>query len=214
MEERKKTRPSLSTQVLIGLALGVASGLFFGELLAFLGVIGDTFILLLQMTVLPYVTVSLIVGLGRLTYPEALSLAKKCSVFLLLLWMLALALVLVMPLAFPDWPTAAFFSTSLVEERKGFDFLKLFIPANPFNSLANTIVPAVVLFSIVMGVALIGIENKQGLLEPLSILLNTLTRLTNYVVALAPVGVFAISANAAGTMQMEELWRWQVYLVT
>ena len=67
MNEMKPKRLSLSTQVLIGLALGVASGVFFGELLAFLGVIGDAFILLLQMTVLPYVMVSLIVGLGRLT---------------------------------------------------------------------------------------------------------------------------------------------------
>jgi len=74
---------SLSTKVLIGLALGIASGIFFGEEAAFLKVIGDAFIQLLQMTVLPYVMVSLIVGLGGLSYHEAASLGRKCGVVLL-----------------------------------------------------------------------------------------------------------------------------------
>lgn len=44
---------SLSTKVLIGLVAGVACGLFFGEYVGFLGVAGQAFILLLQMTVIP-----------------------------------------------------------------------------------------------------------------------------------------------------------------
>ena len=49
---------------------------------------------------------------------------------------------------FPPHETASFFSTTLIEEREPFDFLNLYIPSNPFNSLANNIVPAVVLFSV------------------------------------------------------------------
>ncbi|MBW1876585.1 MAG: cation:dicarboxylase symporter family transporter, partial [Deltaproteobacteria bacterium] len=48
---------TLATKVLIGFALGVGSGIFFGELAAPVGVVGDAFIRLLQMTVLPYVVV-------------------------------------------------------------------------------------------------------------------------------------------------------------
>ena len=62
---------SLATQVLIGFILGVASGVFFGELIAPVGVVGDAFIRLLQMTVLPYVVVSLILGLGQLSSDRA-----------------------------------------------------------------------------------------------------------------------------------------------
>ena len=58
---------SLSTRILLGLVLGVATGLFFGEHVAFLGVAGDGFVMLLQMTVLPYVTVSLVHGLGSVS---------------------------------------------------------------------------------------------------------------------------------------------------
>ena len=57
---------SLSRQILIGLTLGVLTGVFFGERVAFLQVGAEIYVKLLQMTVLPYVTVSLISGLGRL----------------------------------------------------------------------------------------------------------------------------------------------------
>ena len=68
---------SLASQVLIGLALGIITGVFFGEKVAWLDVIGNAFIMLLTMTVFPYITVSLIVGLAQLTYGEAKSLALK-----------------------------------------------------------------------------------------------------------------------------------------
>jgi Na+/H+-dicarboxylate symporter len=60
--------------------LGILTGLFFGEMVGFLEVIGEVWIKLLQMTVLPYVMVSLIIGLGSLNYSEALLLARKGSV--------------------------------------------------------------------------------------------------------------------------------------
>lgn len=59
---RKGWRPSLSTSILIGLVSGIATGIFFGELCAPLQVVGDGFIKLLQMTILPYIVVSLILG--------------------------------------------------------------------------------------------------------------------------------------------------------
>ena len=214
MKDSGKKRLSLSAKIFLGLALGIAFGIFFGESISFLGIIGEAFIQLLQMSVLPFVTFSLVTGLGRLTYHEALSLAKKCGALLLLLWAIALSMVSLIPLAFPDWESASFFSSTLVNAGKEVDFLKLYIPANPFHSLSNAIIPAVVLFSIIAGVALIGVERKQVLLDPLSALLEVLTRVTGFVIQLAPLGVFAISASAAGTLDLEDLGRLQVYLLT
>ena len=76
-----------------------------------------------------------------------------------------------MPLS-PGVPASGqrqFFSTALVEKRPAFNFIDLYIPSNPFNSLANGIVPAVVLFAVVLGIALIGLERKQVLLDFLSV---------------------------------------------
>ena len=66
-------------------------------------------------------------------------------------------MVLLLPLSFPHWESAAFFSSSIVEIPQKVDFLSLYIPSNPFYSLANNVVPAVVLFSILFGIALMGL---------------------------------------------------------
>ena len=75
-----------------------------------------------------------------------------------------------------DAETAAFFSTTLIERRPPFNFVDLYIPANPFYSLANNVVPAVVLFSIVLGVAVIGLDRKAVLLDLLHVASAALSR--------------------------------------
>lgn len=205
---------SLASNVLIGLGLGVAVGLFFGEQIAFLGLIGRGFVLLLQMAVLPFVAVSLIVGLGGLRPEGARSLFRHAGAFLLLIWAISLALVVASPIAFPDWPAASFFSATLVQEREPFDFVSVYIPSNPFRSLSDGIVPAVVVFSIAFGLALMGSARKAPLLDTLSGVQDALRRLTSSVVRLAPYGIFAIAAEGAGTMAPERLAGVQVYLAT
>ena len=213
MADAARPRLSLSTQVLLGLVLGVAAGVFFGELTESLAVVGNAFILLLQMTVLPYVVTSLIAGLGRLDLREARTLAWRAGGLLVALWSLGLLLVLMLPLAFPDWKAASFFSTALVAERPSLDFLRLYIPANPFQSLSETVVPAIVLFSIAFGAALIGMPEKRRLVDALGTMADALMRITQFVVRLAPLGVFAIAAKAAGTLDVDEFGRLQVFVL-
>jgi Na+/H+-dicarboxylate symporter len=214
MAKNKKLRFSLSTNILIGMFLGIACGIFFGEKVAFLQVAGNAFIKLLQMTILPYILVSLVNGIGGLTYAQAKELAKKGGLLLLLFWAIAFAMILLIPLSFPAWESSAFFSTSLVETPPKVDFLSLYIPSNPFYSMANNVVPAVVLFSILLGVALMGIKDKDVLLKGLSTASDALVKVTGIIVKLTPLGVFAISAAAAGTLTIEQFGRLQVYLVS
>ena len=210
----KKSLPSLSTNIIIGLLLGIVCGLVFGEYCAFLQIFGDAFIKLLQMSILPYIVVSLVTGIGRLSFTEAKLIGIKGGRLLLLFWAIGFAVILIISQAYPSQESASFFSTSLVEIKAKVDFLELYIPSNPFRSLANNVIPATVLFSIVVGIALIGIENKEKLIAPLSILSNALTRVAHFVVYLTPIGVFAIAASAAGTMTMEEFGRLQAYMIT
>ena len=204
---------TLSRKIFLALALGIATGLFFGEMTASLKVSADIFILLLQMTVLPYVTLSLIVGFGSLTFADAKLLAIKGTAVMLLLWALAFTVLFLVPLAFPAWQSASFFSTAMIEAQQDVNYYEIFIPHNPFYSMSRNLVPAVVVFSICLGVALIGIRDKEPLLDSFSILKEALTRVTNFMVSLMPIGIFVIAANAAGTMKIEEFDRLQVYLV-
>jgi Na+/H+-dicarboxylate symporter len=123
----------------------------------------------------------------------------------LVLWGLTLAVVFVMPLTFPAIQNASFFSTTLVEERAPLDFVALYIPSNPFQSLANSIVPAVVLFSVFLGAALMGIEKKEPLLGSLQVLERMLARANRFAVRLTPFGLFAIAAVTVGTADTEQM---------
>jgi Na+/H+-dicarboxylate symporter/ABC-type amino acid transport substrate-binding protein len=205
---------SPSRRILLGLAAGIAVGVFLGERATAFAWAADGFVKLLQMTVLPYVTLSIVTSLGSLSYAEARTLGLRAGAVLLGLWALALVFALLIPLAFPHVQTASFFSTTLVERRPPFNFVDLYIPSNPFNSLANNVVPAVVLFSVVLGVALIGVERKQVLLDVLGVAATAVSRATRLAVRLTPFGLFAIAADAAGTLDLEQLGRLQVYLVT
>jgi Na+/H+-dicarboxylate symporter len=204
--------PSLTTLIFLGIGLGILVGLFLGELAAPLSIVGTAFVRLLQMTVLPYVFVSLVIGLGRQQPAEARAIARSGGLWLLVLWGIALFMALLVPIAFPDWESASFFSDSLVEPDKGIDFLGLYIPANPFHALADNLVPAVVVFSICFGVALIGLPGGSTFLDALTGANDALTRIANAVVSLTPIGVFGIAANAAGTISLTEFGQLQVFI--
>ena len=207
-------RMTSSTKILVGLVSGVIVGLFFGEHAGVLKVVADGFVKLLQMMVLPYITISIITSLGTLRYDQLKTLGLRAGAVLIGLWCLALVFTFLIPLAFPGVETASFFSTTLVERRPPFNFVDLFIPSNPFYSLANNIVPAVVLFSVFLGVALVGVERKQVLLDVFAVAKEALSSATKFVVGLTPYGIFAIAANTAGTLNLDQVARIQVYLIT
>jgi Na+/H+-dicarboxylate symporter/ABC-type amino acid transport substrate-binding protein len=204
---------SLSAQIFLGLGVGIATGIFLGEITAPLKVVGDGFVQLLQMAVLPYIIIALISGLGKLKYQQAVRLSLRVGSLLVLIWALTLAVLYLLPLSFPQWESASFFSTTLLEERQDFNFLE-FIPSNPFYSMANNIVPAVVLFSIAVGLALMGIEKKGPLIAAFEILEEALKRVMKFIVRLTPIGIFAIAASTAGTMNIDQLSGLQVYIVS
>jgi Na+/H+-dicarboxylate symporter/ABC-type amino acid transport substrate-binding protein len=205
---------SFTRKILLGLSLGVATGITLGEQARIFQFLVEGFIRLLQMTVLPYVTVSLIAGIGSLNVVKAKRLFLRVGLLSLLLWAMALGAVFLMPLTFPEIQTASFFSTTMVENPPPLDFISLYIPSNPFHSLANSIIPAVVLFSVFLGVALLNIDRKERLIEVLLVLGGALAKANRFVVRLTPLGLFAIAAHTVGTADMDQLERVKIYLVS
>src|SRR5918993_2491549 len=204
---------TFSQQILVGLITGIVTGLFFGERASATAWVADGFVKLLQMMVLPYITVSIIASLGSLNPSELRTLGVRTAAVIGGLWLVAIAFAFLTPLTFPSIESASFFSSSLVEGRAEFDFLSLYLTSNPFHALANNIVPAVVLFSIVLGCALVGADNRERLLDVLFVARAAIARATRLVTRLTPVGLFAIAANAAGTLDLQQLGRLQIYLI-
>lgn len=134
-------RFNLSAQIMIGLALGIAVGLFLGDLAGVLEPVADIYIRLVQMTVLPYLVITLVVSLGGLDARRARQLALAGGALLLLFWTLTLAVIGLLPAALPHFHSGAFFSYALVEPRQTLALIDTLVPANPFNALAHAVVP-------------------------------------------------------------------------
>src|SRR5262245_58975066 len=130
---------SFTAKILVGLGLGDVLGWLLGARAEPFRLVADAYVRLLEMTVLPYLMVSLVAGIGSLDSRRAKTLFLRVGAITLVLWALALGLVLLMPLAFPEIQTASFFSTTLVEDRARLDLLSLYVPSNPFQSLANNV---------------------------------------------------------------------------
>ncbi len=203
----------MSTKVLYAFAVGILAGLFFGELLAPLAIAGDAFIKLLQMTVIPYIVVSLISSLGKLSHEQAKAVGLQVGKLVVLIWLLGILLIYSIQMIFPSWQAGDFFSLTALENPKHTSLMDLYIPANPFSALANAYIPAIVLFCVVTGIALIAIEDKERLVVPLSLLADTFNKVTGYILKLMPLGIFAMTASAAGTLDLAEFQKLQVYFL-
>ena len=94
-------RPLHLWPLITGLVAGTATGLFFGEGARVLEPVADGFVKLLQMAVLPYITVSIVGSIGALDVAELRRLGARVALVLLALWTLALGFAFLMPLAFP-----------------------------------------------------------------------------------------------------------------
>lgn len=70
------------------------------------------------------------------------------------------------------------------------------------------------MFSILMGLALISVDEKNLVLPLFDGMSAVLTRINTRIVQLTPYGIFFVAAAAAGTLTVDELGRVQVYLVT
>lgn len=204
---------TLSQRILVGLAGGIFVGLFFGERAAILDWPARAFIQLLGATVLPYIVTSIISGIARGTPAQTRRLLTRGGLALLLLWGLSFALVFVTPLVLPPDKSGSSYGAIIAPAEAPIDWLDLYIPGNPFRSLANNVVPAVVVFSVLLGVALLGLPGKERILAGLDLMSELLGRAGNLVVSLTPIGVFFIAGDAAGTLRPEEFQRLEAYLV-
>ncbi len=208
---RRILKLSFSTQVFIALCSGIFIGLFFGEKVAWLNIVGMAFIKLLQIAIIPYIVLSLVTGLGSLSYEQSKEIAKKFAIILLTLWGLGLITIFAMSLAFPLAASNEFFSTNQITAPPAINYYDLYIPSNPFQALSNSTVPAIVVFSLFLGISLVNIKNKEQFLKPASILLEALSKITKSIVVYLPIGIFAISAASAGTLQPEDFEKLEIY---
>lgn len=211
----KFIRLSLSRQIFIGMAAGVLCGIFLGEACQRFEIVGKVYLRLLQMNVLPYLVVSLIAGIGRISLKEVRHIAGVGSLVLLLMWAICLVLVFAMSLAFPPMPAAMFYRPSHSEEayQRGYDLLDVYVPHNVFESLSESMIPGVVLYCLLVGFALTQVQNKNPLIGGLSALTQAFQIITKGINRVTPIGIFTLVANSVGSTRLSDLSTLQVYVL-
>jgi Na+/H+-dicarboxylate symporter len=188
---------NLASWVLVGGLVGVLAGITFGERCAVLSPIGFTYVGLLQAAVYPYLICSLLQGLGSLEPGKAWRLFKSGWIFYVAVWVVTFACLAALAQAIPPVQPAVIGATSQ-EPRSVSKLLGLLVPTDLFTSLSQNYVPAVVIFCIFYGVALQTLKDKAPLLSILDTIRLASLRFWNWIVKLAPIGVFALFAVTAG----------------
>ncbi len=203
-----------STRIIVAMTMGLIIGSFSVTLYATVNHLADAFVMLLQMTALPYISLSLMVGIGGLSASKAKSALKSTIILVILLIALMLCFILMAPLSFPSWQTAEFYSANTVKVSQEFNIVELFIPSNPFNAFANAVIPSVVFFSVFIGVGLIPIKNKRQTLAVLGNLKQSVSNISHLVMRFAPIGVFCIGWRAAATLDASQLDGLMIYVAS
>ncbi|AWB57135.1 cation:dicarboxylase symporter family transporter [Colwellia sp. Arc7-D] len=203
-----------STRIIVAMTMGLIIGSFSVTLYSTVNHLADAFVMLLQMTALPYISLSLMVGIGGLSASKAKSALKSTIILVILLIALMLCFILMAPLSFPSWQTAEFYSANTVKVSQEFNIVELFIPSNPFNAFANAVIPSVVFFSVFIGVGLIPIKNKRQTLAVLGNLKQSVSNISHLVMRFAPIGVFCIGWRAAATLDASQLDGLMIYVAS
>ena len=217
----KRPGPSVSntTQILIGLALGIAVGYLFPSSDAG-GVhvagfaeqikpLADVFLRMIKMIIAPLLFSTLVVGIagtgdmktmGRIGLKAIIYFEVATTIALFL----GLALVnLFKPGAGMSLPLGAdtkVAAAMVQNQQHAWDILLHMFPTSVIDSMARGDILQVVIFSMFFGIALAAIGAKgKPVLEVMESTAQAMFKFTGYVMAFAPVGVFAAIAATVGS---------------
>ncbi|HBM14930.1 MAG TPA: hypothetical protein DD381_01050 [Lentisphaeria bacterium] len=191
---------SLSKKLYFATATGLLLGMFFGIKCSLLEPVNELFIRLFQVTIIPFMIFSILHSIGSLTKENAKLVGKKGITILILLWSLSIFYAFGLAYSFPDIERSNFFRPENDLGSTGISLLDLFIPSNPFKSIANGYIPAIVIFCILVGMALIRNKNKAKLVENSGMLALLMKEVNDYITVLLPFGVLIMSTYTFGTL--------------
>jgi proton glutamate symport protein len=206
---RRSWMPPLAVQIGIGLVLGIAAGsLFYGNTRfeAILQPIGDVFIRLIKMIVVPIVFSTLVVGVSRMGDVKRIgALGVKTLIYFEIITTIAILFgIAIADLAQPGsgLVTAALSKGDVAKylatahEAAGHSFVDLLVnvvPTNIGDALARGDMLAIIFFAVFfgLGVAVLG-ERGAPVSQFFHAVSDAMFWVTNQIMRVAPAGVFAL----------------------
>lgn len=204
---------NLTKHIVLALLLGIVIGLglnfwapsAFGPIdTYFFTPVGEIFLRLIQMLVVPIVFVSLVIGTASLGDPKKLGrIGGKTIAFFLV--STAIAITIAMTLALIVKPgERGLIDTSGIEYEASeapsvVDTLLNIIPTNPVEAMVNGEMLQIIFFAILVGIALAMVNTKTDLIQRFfDQAFDIIMYIVRLVMYTAPIGAFGLIASAVG----------------
>ncbi len=201
--------PKFTTQIFLGMLLGILIGHFFGELGQNLQILSDIFLRLIKMVIAPLVLSTLVVGIAKLgTFSTVGRIGIKTLFYFQCATILALlsGLMIVntfepghkMNLKLPEQGSGSEFATTTeAHGLKG--FISHLIPTSIVDAMAKNEILQIVIFSLFLGVgtAALGDQGKI-IVHSMDALSHLMFKVTKYVMGFAPLGAMGALAAVVG----------------
>ncbi len=199
--------PSLTTQIFIGLALGVLLGATWPEAGVAVKPLADTFLRMIKMIIAPLLFSTLVVGIAGTGDVKAMGrIGVKAMVYFQVGAAISLGLGLLLVNVFQ--PGAGVQLTAEVtpdlavmaqRQQSAWDVLLHLFPTSVFDAMARGDILQVVVFACFFGVALASVgERGQPVFTFFEGVAQVMFRFTALVMRFAPLGVFAAIAATVG----------------
>jgi proton glutamate symport protein len=200
--------PGLTTQIFIGLLLGIVVGYLWPGFGVAVKPLADAFLRMIKMIIAPLVFATLVVGIAGTGDLKAMGrIGVKAIIYFEIATTIALFLGLALVnifkpgagLAMPIGADTSAAAAMAQNQQHAWDiFLHLF-PTSVIDAMARGDILQLVVFSTFFGIALAAIGPKgQPVLDVLESTAQAMFKFTGYVMAFAPVGVFAAIAATVG----------------
>ena len=217
MQKNKNIFLNLGFQILLAMILGIIVGAIWGEGANIFAPLGELFIQLIKMLVIPLVAVSVISGAASLGGTRS---AGKIGVMTFVFYLSTTIIAVIFGLTFGEiFKPGVGLDVELVKhmfsaEQAGsgttpgfWDIIFGIIPENPFNAFVSGNILQVLFFCLFLGLGISSLskEKKEFLLKNFNYLTEALIWMIKIVMWVAPIGVFGLMASAVGTFGYEIL---------
>ena len=201
-------KSNLLLRILIGLVLGAIAGLVAGQSIMWVAPLGDLFVRLLKMIVMPLILTTLVVGAASISPAELGKVGIKIVAFYLLTSAFAVAVGLLMGNIFKpglglDLGSIGEAAGKVLEKPSLTSTLLNIIPTNPFGALSSGAVLPIIFFAVVFGIGIsyLKISKDDRVRNAGETLLNVfdgaaevMYLVVHWILQYAPIGVFALIA--------------------
>ncbi len=203
--EKKPFKLRLWQKVIIGLLLGILCGHIVGKDASVLKPIGDVYISLIKMIVIPLVFFAVLYGITSLSDAETfgrLGLKAVCIYFCTTVFAVTTGMVfanIFKPGIGVPLPPGLGEVVTTSEAKSLISIFVGMIPSNPIKAMAEGNTVQVVIFAFFTGFSLITIGDKGRPLRDIIVSgTNLMFKMVGLVISLTPYGVFALMANVVG----------------